>query len=144
MKLTRNLLMVILMVCTLALVGCATSSSTATSTAASPSLSCAEAGSIDAQVTAEAEVIGFDCSFKDYKGIKSLHFDVKLKNVSSADQRYRVNLFLDNGKAVGGLLPRKGKPPVVKPGEEVSFSYPLKGMAEKAGNVTLLVKTVSQ
>ena len=53
-------------------------------------------------------------------------------------------LFLDNGKAVGGLLPRKGKPPVVKPGEEVSFSYPLKGMAEKAGNVTLLVKTVSQ
>ena len=139
MKFSRSLLMVTLMACTLALAGFTPSNSMAAS-----SLSCAEAGSIDAQVTAEAEVIGFDCSFKDYKGIKSLHFDVKLKNVSSADQRYRVNLFLDNGKAVGGLLPRKGKPPVVKPGEEVSFSYPLKGMAEKAGNVTLLVKTVSQ
>lgn len=140
----RSRLMLILLACTLALAGCATSNSMAPSPAASSNLSCAEAGSIDAQVTAEAEVAAFDCSFKNYKGIKSLHFDVKIKNTSSTDQRYRVNLFLDNGKAVGGLLPRKGKPPVIKPGEEASFSYPLKGMAEKAGNVTLLVKTVSQ
>jgi hypothetical protein len=112
--------------------------------AAPSALSCAEAGSIDAQVVTEAEVVGFNCFFKDYKGVKSLHFEVKIKNVSSTDQRYRVNLFLDNGKAVGGLLPRKGKPPVVKPGEEASFTYPFKAMAEKAGDVTLLVKTVSQ
>ena len=135
--------MLILLACTLALAGCATSSQMATSPAASSNLSCAEAGSIDAQVAATAEVVGFDCSFKDYKGVKSLYFDVKLKNISSTDQRYRVNLFLDNGKAVGGLLPRKGKPPVIKPGEEAAFSYPLQGMAEKAGNVTLMVKTVS-
>lgn len=141
MKLQRNLLMLMLLACTLTLVGCVSGGSMATT---SYDLSCAEAGHIDAQVAAEAEVVSFDCSFKDYKSVKSLHFDVKLKNISSTDQRYRVNVFLDNGKAVGGLLPRKGKPPVVKPGEEVSFSYPLKGMAEKAGNVTLLVKTVSQ
>ena len=141
MKLQRNLPMLILLACTLALTGCASGGLMG----ATPSdLSCAEAGSIDAQVAAEAEVVGFDCSFKAYKGVKSLHFDVKLKNVSSANQRYKVNIFLDNGKAVGGLLPRKGKPPVVKPGEEASFSYPLQGMAEKAGNVTLLVKTLSQ
>ncbi len=141
MKLSQSLLTLILLV---ALTGYATSSSMAAPPVASSGLSCAEAGSIDAQVTAEAEVVSIDCSFKDYKGVKSLHFDVKIKNVSSADQRYRVNLFLDNDKAVGGLLPRKGKPPVVKPGEEASFSYPIQGMAEKAGKVTLLVKTVSQ
>ena len=139
MKVSRNLLMVTLMACTLVLAGFAPSDSMAAS-----SLSCAEAGSVDAQVTAEAEVVGFDCSFKDYKGVKSLHFTVKVKNVSKTDQRYRVNLFLDNGKAVGGLLPRKGKPPVIKPGEEESFTYPIQGMDEKAGSVTLLVKTVSQ
>jgi hypothetical protein len=138
MKHSQSLLMPILLACTLALTG------VVATPAASAGLSCAEAGSIDAQVVDEAEVVGFDCSFKDYKGVKSLHFDVKLKNVSSADQRYRVNLFMDNGKAVGGLLPRKGKPPVIKPGEEASFTYPIQGMAEKAGSVTLLVKTVSQ
>lgn len=144
MKLSQSLLMLILLAYTLALSGCATNSTMATLPAESSHLSCAEAGNIDAQVVAEAEVVGFDCSFKDYKGVKSLHFDIKLKNVSSTDQRYRVNLFLDNGKAVGGLLPTKGKPPVIKSGEEASFSYPIQGMAEKAGNVTLLVKTVSQ
>ena len=140
MKLQRSLSMLILLGCTLALTGFTASNSMA----ASSGLSCVEAGSIDAQVATEAEVVGLNCFFKDYKGVKSLHFEVKIKNVSSADQRYRVNLFLDNGKAVGGLLPRKGKPPVVKPGEEASFTYPFKAMADKAGDVTLLVKTVSQ
>ncbi len=144
MKFSKSLLMLTLLVYALALTGCATSSSKANSPAETSKLSCAEAGAIDAQVAAEAEVVGLDCSFKDYKGVKSLHFDVTLKNVSSDDQRYRVNLFLDNGKAVGGLLPRTGKPPVIKPGEEASFTYPIQGMDEKAGNVTLMVKTVSQ
>jgi hypothetical protein len=144
MKLQQSLTMLVLLACTLALAGCATSGSMGNTSAATSSLSCAEAGRIEAQVTAEAEVVGFNCFFKDYKSVKSLHFDVKLKNVSSTNQRYRVNLFLDNGKAVGGLLPRKGKPPVVKPGEEASFTYPFKAMAEKAGDVTLMIKTVSQ
>jgi hypothetical protein len=135
--------MPVLLVCALAIAGCAGSSMTA-APAPSSGLSCAEAGRIDAQVAPEVEVVGLECYIKSYKGDPSLHFDVKLKNVSSADQRYRVNFFLDNGKAVGGLVPPTGKPPVVKPGMEASFSYPVKGMAEKAGNVTLLVKTVSQ
>ena len=143
MKLSRSMFMPVLLICALALAGCA-SSSMSTAPAASSGLSCAEAGSIDAQVAPEAEVVSLQCYIKDYKGVPSLHFDVKVKNVSSADQRYRVNFFLDNGKAVGGLLPPTGKPPVVKPGMEASFAYPFKGMAEKAGNVTLLIKTVSQ
>lgn len=142
MKHMRSLTMLILLVCALVLAGCAASGPAAKAPASG--LSCAEAGAVDAQVTAEAEVTGLACYFKDYQGANSLHFDVKVKNVSKADQRYRVNLFLDNGKAVGGLLPDKGKPPVLKPGEEKSFTYPFKGMDVKAGSVTLLVKAVSQ
>jgi len=144
MKLPRSLSVPVMLICALALAGCAGSSSMTTPSTASSDLSCAEAGSIDAQVAPEAEVVGLDCYIKDYKGVPSLHFDVKVKNVSSGDQRYRVNLFLDNGKAVGGLLPPKGSPAVVKSGAEANFTYPVKGMAEKAGNVTLLVKTISQ
>ena len=143
MKLPRSLSMVVLLVCVLALVGCASSGSMS-KPAASSNLSCNEAGTIEAQVAPEAEVVGVDCYIKEYKGVPSLHFDVKVKNVTSVDQRYRVNIFLDNGKAVGGLLPRTGKPPVVTPGAEAHDSYPLQGMAEKAGNVTLIVKTISQ
>ncbi len=116
----------------------------ASSGADTAALSCAAAGKVETQVSPEAELTGLDCFFKDYKGVKSLHFKVTLKNTSDQPQRYRVNLFLDNGKAVGGLIPRKGKPPVVKPGEAASFTYPVKGMSEPAGEVLLLVKTISQ
>ena len=143
MKLTRRRLMLILLAHALALTGGATSGSAATPPG-SPELSCVEAGSIDAQVTAAAEVVGLDCSFKEYKGVKSLHFDVTLKNVSNADQRYRVNLFLDNGKAVGGLIPRKTKKGLVQPGQTASFVYPVKDMTKEPKGITLNVRTMSK
>ena len=105
--------------------------------------SCEGAGKIEAEVSPEAELVSVGCAYKDYKKHNSLHFDVKLKNTSSQPQRYRVNIFLDNGKAVGGLIPPKGNPPVVQPGEEASFTYPVQGMADKASEVTILVKTLS-
>ena len=128
----------------LALAGCATTGSGPMDGGPTATLSCEGAEKILAYVGPEAEVLSVYCSFKDYKGVKSLHFDVKLKNVSAEPHRYRVNFFLDNGKAVGGLIPRKGKPPVVNPGKEASFTYPVQGMGEKAGVVELLVKTISQ
>jgi hypothetical protein len=67
-----------------------------------------------------------------------------LTNISDQPQRYRVNIFLDNGKAVGGLIPRKTKKGLVKPGETASFVYPVKGMDRGPGSVTVLVKTMSQ
>ncbi len=140
---TRSWLVPLCLAAVLAVGGCAYTQP-APSGAGAEKLSCDGAGQIEAQVSPEAELAGLDCFFKPYKGVESLHFKVTLKNVSDKPQRYRVNLFLDNGKAVGGLIPRKGKPPVVKPGEEASFTYPVKGMAEPAKEVLLLVKTISQ
>lgn len=64
-----------------------------------------------------------------------LTFKMTLKNSSDKDQRYITRITLpDEGKSVGGFVPRKGKkdpatgeklPPVVKAGEEISVSYPM-------------------
>ncbi len=104
---------------------------------------CAPEDKLEKQIASEAEIDAFTCYFDAYKDKHSLHFKVDLRNVSDQAQRYRVNIFLDNGKAVGGLLPAKGSPPVVQPGETASFTYPVQAMAEKPGEVTLVVKTIS-
>ncbi|HSH69332.1 MAG TPA: hypothetical protein VK997_05400 [Deferrisomatales bacterium] len=113
------------------------------STSLAGTFSCEGAKKIEAEVSPDAELVSVGCSYKDYKKHNSLHFDVKIKNISAQPQRYRVNIFLDNGKAVGGLIPDKGKPPVLQPGEEAAFTYPVQGMADVADAVTILVKTLS-
>jgi hypothetical protein len=112
------------------------------SPALSAPYSCEGAKKIEAEVSPDAELLAVGCSYKEYKNKNSLHFDVKIRNTSAQAQRYRVNIFLDNGKAVGGLIPRKGKPPVLQPGEEASFTYPVQGMEDVADEVTVLVKTL--
>ncbi|MDF1554612.1 MAG: hypothetical protein P1P84_16185 [Deferrisomatales bacterium] len=114
------------------------------STSPAGELSCEGAKKIETEVAQGAELLSVGCTYKDYKNHNSLHFDVKIKNTSDQPQRYRVNIFLDNGKAVGGLIPDKGKPPVLQPGEEAAFTYPVQGMADVADAVTILVKTISQ
>jgi len=51
---------------------------------------------------------------------------------------------LENGKAVGGLLPRKTKKGLVKPGATAKFSYPVKGVTSVSGKIDLIIKTMSK
>jgi len=62
---------------------------------------------------------------KVYKGAPRLHFDVTIKNISAAPKRFRLAIFLPDGAAGGGFYPRKGKNPVVKPGAELSRTFPM-------------------
>lgn len=96
------------------------------------------------EIAPEAELVSLTCFFDKYKGKKSLHFKVAIKNVSMEDQRYRVNIFLDDGKAVGGLIPRKTKKGLVKPGATASFTYPVQGYDQPAPGILLVVKTLSK
>jgi len=105
---------------------------------------CAADSKIETSIAPEAELTDFSCVLKKWEGSDTLHFNVTVKNISDQAQRYRVNIFLDNGKAVGGLIPRKTKKGLVKPGETASFVYPVKGMDCGPGSVTVLVKTMSQ
>lgn len=104
---------------------------------------CVPADQFEKQIASEAELLDFSCSFQEWKGSKSLHLYVQLKNVSDTEQRFRVNIFLENGKAVGGLLPRKIKNGLIQAGDVVEFTYPVRGMTEKPKGLLLRVATMS-
>jgi len=96
------------------------------------------------EVCKEAAVTKFKCYIDQYKKeFTSVHFTIGLKNVSDSPQRYRVNIFLPDGKAVGGLIAPKGKPPVIEPGKEAEFTYPVKNYDKIPPEVEVLVKTAS-
>ena len=46
-------------------------------------------------------------------------------------------------KAVGALVPRKGKPPVVEPGKEAKIKMPFIGTEAQSKKVTVVVKTIT-
>lgn len=114
----------------------------ATSWAGTKPCACTDADQFEQEVVSEAEVLDFKCFFKQWKNENSLHFLVKIKNVSDTEQRFRVNIFLNNGKAVGGLLPRKTKKGLIQPGQTVEYAYPVRGMAEKPEGVFLRILTM--
>ncbi|MCB2187042.1 MAG: hypothetical protein KQJ78_11535 [Deltaproteobacteria bacterium] len=141
----------------LALVGCAAKGDTGKKAEMAPApakgdmakkaapemFACLDASAVSMQVTPEAQVTDLDCYFDTFNKKKSLHFKVKVKNISQEAQRFRINIFLDGDRAVGGLMPPKGKPPVVKPGEEKTEVYPVQGMDQKPTELTVLVKKAS-
>ena len=132
-------LLVILAAAGLALAGCA-----GTMPKPGEVFSCVKESKLEKTIAPEAQLEDFSCVFKEWKGKVTLHFNVAIKNVSKEDQRFKVNIFLDNGKAVGGLIPRKTKKGLVKPGQTAKFVYPVKGMCKKAKAIMLIVKTMGK
>lgn len=108
------------------------------------SSSCVPDGKLEKAVAPEAELVEFSCFFKEWEGADVLHFKVKVKNVSEQPQRFKVNIFLDNDQAVGGLIPRKIKKGLIEPGKTAEFNYPVGRMTEKPGSVDLFIRTMSQ
>jgi hypothetical protein len=104
---------------------------------------CIAERNIEKSISAEAQLTDFSCDFKLYEGAEVLHFKVAIKNVSNQPQRFRVHIFLDNGKAVGGLIPRKTKKGLVEPGQTASFVYPVNGMIGKPNEIMLNISTVA-
>jgi len=87
---------------------------------------------------------GLTCFFKKYEGAEVLHFKLTVKNVTEKPQRYRVHIFLDNGKAVGGLIPATTKKGLIAPGQSATFVYPVTGMTAKAGSVEVKIATLKE
>ena len=59
-----------------------------------------------------------------FKGKDRLIFEMKVKNISNKEHRYRLRISLNDGASAGMLVPRKGKPPVIKPGTEKKIKLP--------------------
>ena len=100
---------------------------------------------INWEVAKEAKLTQFDCMVGMHSGQPSLIFTVGVENPTDTPLRYRVNIFLeDMGKAAGHLVPRTGKPPVVKPGEAQTVTIPFIGTGKESKKILVVVKTISE
>ena len=101
--------------------------------------------SIKWDVTDEVKLTQFDCAVGKHGGQDSLIFTVGLQNPTDQPYRYRVNIFLeDMDKAAGHYVPRKGKPPVVKPGDSATVKIPFIGTGKPSKKVMVVVTTMSR
>jgi hypothetical protein len=102
------------------------------------------AADITWSVVPQADITSFSCTMAEFMKKPAVIFKVGVKNVSDKAQRFRVQIFLLNeGKAVGGLVPAKGKPPVVKAGEENVNTYPVMKTSQLPTKLEVVVKTIS-
>jgi hypothetical protein len=79
------------------------------------------------KVCSSAKITTLEYSVKESKfsGGPKLHVKVGIKNISDKSLRYRVSIFLPDGASSGGFYPSKGKPPVIKPGDEKVREFPM-------------------
>ncbi len=97
------------------------------------------------EVTKDAEITEFKCFVDEYRNkFESVQYTIGIRNVSDRPRRYRVNIFISEGRAVGGLLPETGKSPVVEPGETVRATYPMKDFKTIPEKIEVVVRTISE
>jgi hypothetical protein len=94
------------------------------------------------EIAPEAEIVHFACALGTHQGDPSLIYTVQLKNVADQAHRFRLTVYLmDMKKAVSYLVPTKGKPPQLAPGEETTIKIPF--MKTTAMSKKALVRVVS-
>lgn len=138
-KLLLRIFLLSLAAACVVLAGCAGTASKPAQTL--PPDQCVSPQNLDLDLVSQVQLESMTCSFKKFEGVDTLHMKVAVKNVSDQPQRFRVNIFLDNGKAMGGLIPRRLKDGLVEPGQTVSFEYPFINMTEKPKEVFLRITT---
>ena len=96
-------------------------------------------------VTEEAKISNFACRLGKFGIDPSLIFTMDLTNVTDKALRYRVNIFLeDMDKAAGHLVPRKGKPPVVEPGQTASVKIPFLKTETLSDKILVVVQAMAE
>ena len=75
--------------------------------------------------TAKITTLEYFMKESKFSGGPKLHVKVGITNISDKPLRYRVSIFLPDGASSGGFYPRKGNPPVIKPGEEKVREFPM-------------------
>lgn len=102
------------------------------------------AGKIAWDIAPEAEVVEFACAMGSHELEPSLIYTVTLKNAGDRPQRFRLNIFLlDMDKASGYLVPDKGNPPVLAPGEAKTVKIPFMKTTQWPAETMVRVKTMS-
>jgi len=102
-----------------------------------------DAGKIKWDVTEKVDIVNFSCSLGKHGVDKALIYKLELQNTTDTPLRYRVKIFLDDmDKAAGHLVPRKGKPPVVAPGNSVKIKIPFIKTETMSNDVTVMVHPI--
>jgi hypothetical protein len=97
------------------------------------------------EVAPEAEIANFNCQVGTHEGAPTLIITMDVKNVTDKPLRYKAQVFLeDMDKAYGALVPAKGKPPVVAPGESSSVKLPFVKTDVLSNDMMVVVKTMSE
>lgn len=95
-------------------------------------------------VVPQVDITSFSCTVAEFKKKPAVIFKVGVKNISDKAQRFRVQIYLlEEGKAVGHLVPRKGKPPVLKPGQEKVVTCPVIKATQLPKKLEVVIKTIS-
>jgi hypothetical protein len=81
-------------------------------------------GSIEYDVADSAKITRVNYYIEMWKGRNRLIFEIGVKNTSAVAHQYRLKIFLQEGPSAGALYPRKGNPPVIKPGDEYRLKLP--------------------
>jgi hypothetical protein len=102
-------------------------------------------GAIEWQICKVAEIENFACELGTFKKKPALVYTVAIRNTDAKPHRYRLNIFLlDQDKAAGHLVPRKGKPPVVKPGATATVKVPFFKATAASSKMLVVVKTIGE
>jgi hypothetical protein len=97
------------------------------------------------EVSKDAKVSNFACKVDKFGMDPALIFTMDLTNAADKAKRFRVNIFLeDMDKAAGHLVPRKGKPPVVEPGQTASVKIPFLKTEMLSDKILVVVKPMSE
>jgi len=75
--------------------------------------------------SAEITTLKYFMKKSKFSGGPKFHVKVGIKNISDKAKRYRVSIFVPDCVSSGGFYPRKGKPPVIKPGAEKVRTFPM-------------------
>jgi hypothetical protein len=103
-------------------------------------MAAAESGGIGYIVPATAEITKVSYYLDDYKGKKTIFFEISLKNISDQPKRFKVTVDIPNGPSSAYYYPESGKPPVLKPGELHVKPMPMVIYDKLPGQFTIIVK----
>jgi hypothetical protein len=72
-----------------------------------------------------AQVTQVNYYLKKFKGKETIFFEIGVKNISNEPKRFKLKVFIHDGPSAAYYYPRKGKPPVIKPGEVYTKPLPV-------------------
>jgi len=101
---------------------------------------------VDMKLPPEAQVTKFDCSLGIKKKMSDKPvtiYDFSVKNISDKPVQYAAYILVpETGQSAGGFIPRKGKPPQLKPGEEMNFKWAVRMFEMPKEKVKLIIETL--